>query len=285
MLKYYSYYNVGGYKDMYLGNSSDREESSYFFPLLPVWKKKVQSGDGTLSSRVEALEQLKQIQILTRENEYGLPDSVRNLFSHGGYKSILTTADTGELVFALRDIEVRETDGFGRSIPFLLVIVGTAESDKDLLEKVAAYSASHLDTFSGKISGLFTFDSEKNGLAFSLAALTEYLRQVAAASENALLISRGEIVVARKQKKVPLLVLPEGIDKQFAAKEQALDVKDVKFVGISEIVPLDNHGKMVNMLKDMMRGRPSGIFHWKNVCLMFVTAILGFVLGYLLAIC
>lgn len=39
MLRYYSYYSVGGYKDFYLGSNADQFEASYYLSLLPVWEK------------------------------------------------------------------------------------------------------------------------------------------------------------------------------------------------------------------------------------------------------
>ena len=33
MIKYFAYYSVGGYKDMYLGNSELNEEYTYYSPF------------------------------------------------------------------------------------------------------------------------------------------------------------------------------------------------------------------------------------------------------------
>lgn len=269
---------------MYLGNSSDGDEKSFFIPLLPVWKKKAQSGDDTLSSRVEALERLKQIQILTQENVFGLPDSARRLFSHGGYKSVLTTADTGELIFAFRDIEAVDDDGAGRRMPFLLVIVGTDESDKDLLEKVATYAASHLESFSDRISKFFVFESGINGISFSLAAFTEYLQQTAAVSDNVLLTLRGKRLISRKQKKTPMLVLPEGINRQLAAREQALDCRNVAFIPMVDIVPLDKRKRLAHMAQKQKK--PFGGFflpNRMNVGIIGGVILLGVVSVYLIS--
>ena len=35
MLRYYSYYSVGGYKDFYLGSNADQFDASYYLSLLP----------------------------------------------------------------------------------------------------------------------------------------------------------------------------------------------------------------------------------------------------------
>lgn len=91
-----------------------------------------------------------------------------------------------------------------------MVIVGTSESDKVLLEKVATYASSHLDSFSKKISSLFSYDSEKNGLAFALSTLTSYINKIAEQSNNSLLTMQGEVLLESKRADVPLLILPEA---------------------------------------------------------------------------
>lgn len=283
MLKYYSYYNVGGYKDMYLGDSSITDNKSYFFPLLPIWKKNALAGDESFASRVESLEILPMIQIITNDNSYGLPHSAKLLFSHGGYKLVLATADTGELIFSIRDVEGVTKDDSGRKIPFLLIIVGSSESDKKLLETVAAYAASHLETFSKKISILFDYDSEKNGISFDLATLTAYLNKISKESNNSLLTLHGEIVIGRKNAQIPLLVLPEGIEKQIAIKEQGLSGKQVNFVDLLDIIPLDNHDKLVAIIKRLKRNRSTPFSDWKVLCLLGGVALLGFVVGYIIA--
>ena len=89
MLKYYSYYNVGGYKDMFLGDSTQSTEYSYYIPLLPIWKKRAESGDSSLTEKIESLEKLPKINILTKETSYGLPSAAKTLISHGGYRIYL----------------------------------------------------------------------------------------------------------------------------------------------------------------------------------------------------
>ena len=36
MIHYYTYYSVGGYKDMYLGSEASEVERAYYLPLLDV---------------------------------------------------------------------------------------------------------------------------------------------------------------------------------------------------------------------------------------------------------
>lgn len=284
MLKYYSYYNVGGYKDMFLGDSSMKADKTYFLPLLPVWKKKALSGDKELAKKVEVLETLPSIKILTKDENQGLPQNAKTLFSHGGYKVILTSSDSGETIFAIRDIESSSKDETGRTIPFLLVIVGTSESDKVLLEKVATYASSHLDSFSKKISSLFSYDSEKNGLAFALSTLTSYINKIAEQSNNSLLTMQGEVLLESKRADVPLLILPEGIDKSLTMQEQGLTGKRVNIVNLLDVIPLDNHERLIAILKGRKNRTTVGIFSDKRVLyLLGGAAFLGFLLGYFIA--
>lgn len=284
MLKYYSYYNVGGYKDMFLGDSSMKADKTYFLPLLPVWKKKASAGDKELATKVEVLETLPSIKIVTKDDSHGLPQNAKILFSHGGYKVMLTSSYTGETIFAIRDIESSSKDETGRTIPFLLVIVGTSESDKVLLEKVAAYASSHLDSFSKKISSLFSYDSEKNGLAFALSTLTAYINKIAEQSNNSLLTMQGEVLLESKRADVPLLILPEGIDKSLAMQEQELSGKRVNIVNLLDVIPLDNHERLIAILKGRKNRATTGLLSDKRVLyLLGGAAFLGFLLGYFIA--
>jgi hypothetical protein len=284
MLKYYSYYNIGGYKDMFLGDSNMKTDKTYFLPLLPIWKKKASAGDSDLAAKVKSLEALTSIKIVTRDESYGLPNSAKILFTHGGYKAMLTSSDSGEAIFAIRDIESPSKDESGRTIPFLLVIVGSSESDKIVLEKVAAYAAAHLDSFSKKVSNLFSYDSEKNGLAFDLSTFTSYLSKIAECSSNSLLTMQGEVLLETKKADVPLLILPEGINKSLAIQEQNLSGKRVKTVDLIDIIPLDNHDRLIAILK----GRNSltnnvSMFDKRVMYLLCGAAIIGFILGYFMA--
>ena len=83
MLKYYSYYNVGGYKDMFLGDSSMKSTETHYLPLLSIWKKKAASGDPEAEAKVKLNENLSKIQILSSKDNFGLPEEATLMFSHG----------------------------------------------------------------------------------------------------------------------------------------------------------------------------------------------------------
>lgn len=38
MIRYYAYYNHGGYKDFYLGNQEENVKSKFFLPLVMIKK-------------------------------------------------------------------------------------------------------------------------------------------------------------------------------------------------------------------------------------------------------
>ena len=70
MLKYYSYYNVGGYKDMFLGDSSMKATETHYLPLLSIWKKKAAAGDSEADAKIKRTKNLSKIQILSNNRPY-----------------------------------------------------------------------------------------------------------------------------------------------------------------------------------------------------------------------
>lgn len=280
MLKYYSYYNVGGYKDMFLGDSSMNTKKTYYLPLLAIWKKKANSGDSEADNKVKSVEHLPKIQLLSSKDSFGLPKEAELMFSHGGYKIILTTGSKGESIFAIRDIESDTKDESGRTIPFLLTIVGTTSNDAKILEKVTAYASSHLDSFSKEVSSLFSYDAEINGVVFKLADMESIVRKISDDGNNSLLTINGVKVIESKRGTVPLLVLPEGISKDMAMTEQGLKGKPVMSIPIEQILPLDNQKKLVATLKNIKDVKTSLFTDRRVQYIVGGAVILGFIAGY-----
>lgn len=249
MLKYFSYYNVGGYKDMFLGDSTMTSESTFYLPLLPVWKKKAEAGDVSLAEKIESLEKLPKIKILTIDSNYGLSKSAFTLISHAGYKVYLSKLSSGESIFAIRDIDSNSKDESGRSIPFLLLVVGDTDSDRIVLEKMAAYAVSHIDDISRKISNLFSYNPTVNGVEFSLHTLNELIKDISTKNNNTFMTLTRDVVVDLSKKEIALFAIPEGLDRTIAIREQNLKGKNVNFVMMSEVIPLDNQNKMKAMLE------------------------------------
>lgn len=280
MLKYYSYYNVGGYKDMFLGDSSMNTKETYYLPLLAIWKKKANSGDSEAENKVKSVENLPKIQLLSSKDSFGLPKEAELIFSHGGYKIILITGSKGESIFAIRDIESDAKDESGRTIPFLLTIVGTTPNDAKILEKVTAYACSHLDSFSKEVSSLFSYDADINGVVFKLADMESIVKRIFDEGNNGLLTIDGVKVIESKRGTVPLLVLPKGISKDTAMTEQGLKGKYVMSVPIEHILPLDNQKKLVEILKSIKNVRTSLFTNRRVQYIVGGAVILGVIVGY-----
>lgn len=282
MLKYYSYYNVGGYKDMFLGDSSMNVQETYYLPLLAIWKKKAASGDSDAESKVKSAESLEKIQLLSSKESFGLPKEAETMFSHGGYKVLYTVGTNGESIFAIRDIDSDSKDESGRTIPFLLIIVGTTDKDAKILERVATYASSHLESFSKELSKLFYYNADINGVVFKLSSINSIVKNISEDGNNNLLTIEGVQTIESKRGLVSLLVLPEGISKEMAISEQNLKGKSVQTVSISQILPLDNQKKLAATLRGIKDVKTSIYADRRVQYLVGGAIVLGFIFGYFL---
>lgn len=267
---------------MFLGDSSMNAQETYYLPLLAIWKKKAASGDSDAESKIKSVESLVKIQLLSSKESLGLPQEAETMFSHGGYKVLYTVGENGESILAIRDIESEARDESGRSIPFLLVIVGTTEKDAEILEKVATYASSHLESFSGELSKLFYYNAEINGVVFKLSSINSIVRNISEDGNNNLLTTEGVHTIESKRGLVSLLVLPEGITKEMAITEQNLKEKTVRAVSISQILPLDNQKRLVAILKGIKEGNSSIYLDRRVQYLVGGAVVLGFMVGYFL---
>ena len=282
MLKYYSYYNVGGYKDMFLGDSSMNVQETYYLPLLAIWKKKAASGDSDAESKVKSAESLEKIQLLSSKEIFGLPKESETMFSHGGYKVLYTVGTNGESIFAIRDIDSDSKDESGRTIPFLLIIVGTTDKDAKILERVATYASSHLESFSKELSKLFYYNADINGVVFKLSSINSIVKNISEDGNNNLLTIEGVQTIESKRGLVSLLVLPEGISKEMAISEQNLKGKSVQTVSIGQILPLDNQKKLADTLRGIKDVKTSIYADRRVQYLVGGAIVLGFIFGYFL---
>ena len=250
MLRYYSYYSVGGYKDLLLGDSNSHDEATYYLPMLPVLEERGKT-DAESRQRAEELQKLPAIKQLTIDNSYDLPSSARYLFSHAGYKLLYRHLEGDKYAIALRDIYPTAKDETGRPIPFLIVIMGDSPADLRTLDTLAAYMANNIATTERAISGMIGMDYDKNG------------------------------------DQVALLVLPGGIPQETAITEQRLDANAItETVRIDDIVARDNPDQLANTvarLATMLRDERS-----RNKTLkrgLVLAAICGFLIGIMIASC
>lgn len=241
MLKYYSYFSVGGYKDMYLGNSGMTESDTYYLPLLDIWKEQVANGNNKNATRLTEAEKVKLIPILTADESYGLPDEAAPLFSHGAYKLLHKVASTSEGLFAIRDIPCAMKDDNGRSIPFLLVVVADTDSDRKQLECIAAYAASHLASFCSATSHFFGYDPKFNGVVFHLGRMNELMEKAAAESTGEVETVGGLLNLRDTAPgETGLLLMPDGISRERAVKEQKISLRKGRIIPVSSIIPIDD---------------------------------------------
>lgn len=285
MLKYYSYYSVGGYKDFMLGDSESKEEATFYFPLLPVLEERAQN-DSEAAKQVADLKALPEIKQLSTENSYGLPSSANVLFSHAGYKLIYKHLEGDRYALALRDISQNTKDETGRTIPFLFVIVGDS-ADIRTLDILAAYMACNVKQVEKILSQLLYMDMEKNGLRFELAKLNRWIVEIVKQTPSTTIptISGGKKIHAT-QNKVALILLPSGITAAKAISEQKLETKEIVDVPQSEVISKEDPDKLVDLLlhvsKQLQDERKRNELMKKG---LLAAGIGGFLLGSIIASC
>ncbi len=247
MLRYYSYYSVGGYKDFLLGCKDDSKEATYYFPLLPVLEERAEN-DAEAARQAASLRKLPIIKQLSADNTYGLPMPARTLFSHGGYKLIYKHLEDDCYAIALRNIADNGKDEHGRSVPFMFVIMGDSAEDIKALDVVATYIAANICTVEEILPQFLYMDVEKNGLKFELAKFNSWLDDVLAKQTSATLPTvSGGVNVHAKLNAVALLVLPQGISAETAIAEQKIATPKFPCVSETDILSKDNPEQLVKL--------------------------------------
>lgn len=168
MIRYYAYYSCGGYKDLYLGNSSLQTEYTYFLPLLATWQK------GSKPEYIEKLRQiegLQQIEVISKDNSFDFPPQAKNLFSHGGYRVIYLTLSNGDTCLSVRDITNGAKDEEDRDIPFNILITASGKDDVKVLDQFCLDFLKQPNGFYELMSPLFSYDPIINGIKFHLGKL------------------------------------------------------------------------------------------------------------------
>ena len=214
MIRYYAYYNHGGYKDMYLGTSHDVAESRYFLPLLPVYEQEEE-----MKAKVEEWKALPSIVNLSNSTTaVNYPPEARVMMSHAGYKlqyRIIGDRD----VFALRDI-AGSKDSYGRSCPFVFMLTADTEDDKTKLKVLACYIWNHLAESEAFLSSLFVNDFNVNGLRFDVGELNRRMDEV--------LLNNSETLEGnRYHRPVVFYIVPDGIRFETAFAEQQISENNV----------------------------------------------------------
>lgn len=244
MLRYYTYYSVGGYKDLYLGNSEMTEEYTYFLPLLSIMRKEAEeSSDEEQKKQVIHAEKLPKILMINRKENHGLPSNAIRFMSHGGYKLVYTMGDNAHTsMLVLRNISRDSKDESGHAIPFLLMIVADTREDIARLEQIAAYWSNHLQSVSKKIASLLGYDAQENGLRFSLKAFNEWIKTCETFAT--VRTFAGEKAIISRPDWIGILIMSEGLSEAFIRKELQLEQKKGLFIRESWVCPLDDPKRM-----------------------------------------
>lgn len=248
MLRYYSYYSVGGYKDFILGTNDSKQEATYYLPLLSVLEERAKD-DTDASKQFEQLNKLPKIHQLSATETYGLPVSARPLFSHAGYKLIYKHLEDDSYALALRNITGYTKDEHGRVIPFMFVIVGDTKEDTRILNILATYFACNIRSVENTLTEFLFMDIEANGLKFELANFNAWINKVVSNDLSTILpTTNGGISIHAQTNKVALLVLPEGISEQKAITEQKLDTMEITSVKEIEILSKEEPERLVKQI-------------------------------------
>ena len=172
MIRYYTYYSCGGYKDIYIGSDQDSSEVSYFIPLLNVWKKNNKPENADKIARAESVQ---HVELISKSNSAGFPSECTLMFSHGGYKAILRTLRDGRQCLSIRDIANGAKDEEGRDIPFNFLFLADGLDSIDQLDALAISYLTKSNEIDGLISSAISYDPVINGVRFDLEKLNQLL--------------------------------------------------------------------------------------------------------------
>ena len=180
MIRFYAYYNYGGYKDFYMGNLQEETNSKYFLPLLGVHEQSLAGNpeDEGLKSLVERQRLLPKLMVLSdATEEYNYPRDARIMMSHAGYKVLYRRVSKDRCVLAVRGI-AGPTDAYGRKSPFNIMLTGDSSGDVETLDIIAEYIRTNIPAFENAVENIFVNDFEENGLRCDVGALREELNRI-----------------------------------------------------------------------------------------------------------
>lgn len=221
MIRFYAYYNHGGYKDFYVGTQEETVKSKYFLPLLVVHEAtlKNEPENEELRKLVEHQKLLPKLVTLSdATTEYNYPKEARTLMSHGGYKVLYKRLNPNSYALAIRDIEGSK-DVYGRQSPFNMMLVGDKE-DMENMDILAEYVRNNLSSFTHLLSTLFVNDLNENGLRCDVDRLTSVLHSI---------LENGEQLSYNIPTSLPvrLLVVSSYYNLNTTFKEQNLNKRDI----------------------------------------------------------
>lgn len=244
MIKIYSYYNYGGFKDLYLGTSNDNTEFKYYIPLLQVYEERVktQPNNEQVKQKLELWHSLSQIEAISESSIEAYPQSAARAISHSGYKMLYKQIGGNKLMLSIRDIP-GPCDEFERQSPFNLMFIGDASDDKLILDKLALYLSDNLNNFESEVCSLFEKDIQVNALKINLKWLNKKLEQIVESSDY-------DIDLCKTNKPVILLILSVGQRLNVALSEQQIKSYDIHRAFYTDGVQVPVHLENINHVEE-----------------------------------
>lgn len=279
MLHFYTYYSVGGYKDMYLGNSGMADVAqTYYLPLLPSMKQKAGAGDKAIQEKVEKLEELVKIELLTKDSRYGLPVAADSLITHSGYKVIYMHLESDKHIVVLRDIQGKGEDENGRAIPFLLAIMCDAASDIPIMDKLATYLTCNTQSAENKFLSFLHYDVNANGLCFELKAICEWIMALPKPTMIQTSFTTKEPICGHKGK---VAVVVATTDKKYLTNELSISLPISLFLPMGSYLPIENESQAADILNKWERNEQERKMR-RNIIIAASALAAGGLLFYLL---
>ena len=226
MIRIYSYYNHGGFKDMYLGTFDEDVEVKYFIPLYKVYEKRLAENpnDKKSADKITLWSSLVQLKELNEKSSEAYPQDASIVISHSGYKVMLKQLQNGTTLLAIRDIP-GHADEFNRPSPFAVMLIGDGKQEYKNLCRLADYlkSEENLSLFETFCSGVFEHDIKVNALQFHFKEFVSEVKDI---------ISKHEIKEEKfiNDRKVKLIVVPETLKAIDAIREQGLTKYDIELL-------------------------------------------------------
>jgi hypothetical protein len=252
-------------------------DSTFYLPLLPILRQEAENNRNEEEmNKVVELEKLPRIEIVQNNNMFGFPIEAGRAVSHGGYL-VRYSIYKGIYFLAIRDINSSEHDECERDTPFTFIISG---DDKSSLDKLAIYTLGHLSTVKERISKGFSYDPDKNGLRFDLSLINSFVKDIVGIKSLIAITENGKVDISSKEH---YLVIPMGISKDLALKEQDLLPHQSTVIPLPEIAQLDNHQNVVELLVEAVSKRKERFSKAQMLGCIGGATLLGIVIGYCLS--
>lgn len=247
MLRYYTYYSVGGYKDLYLGNSTMNQEATYFLPLLSILRKRAEtSGNKEELEVVARKEALPKILHVTQNNTCDMPKVASRLISHGGYKLLFLHDADSKGILVIRDIVGDNRDESGRAVPFLIMVTADTFDEIEKLRHIATYWSNHIGEVSQKVASLITYDRDVNGIRFALHEFNKWITTTEADSSIVETI-KGNVQIGDT---MSFLLISAELSTSAIKSDLGLSKSTIKIIPIENVLPLDNPTKTKSMFAE-----------------------------------